>query len=148
MGPFRRLATILFCLNATAIASDASASILVPKFTFEHSANDVLDAVDRSENTSTQTCGSRNSGPSAPLPHFDENRHLCQNAYAGLLGSNSSSNMTGGSSPSWVGGGDLVVASDNDALTDDSFKIWLSQSKWLAIPMTPGATLLQPPQAA
>ena len=144
----RGLGTILICFAVAAIAGDACASIVVPKVVLELSADDVLSAVGESGGTSASTGGSQDSGPSAPLvPPFVEIRRLALAAYAGPLGSGNSSNMGGGSSPTFGSGGDLVVASTSGLHVDDALVGWLSQSRWLDIPAPPGASLLRPPQA-
>ncbi len=143
----RGLGTILICFAVAAIAGEACASIVVPSGVLELSAADVLSAVGESGATSASTGGSQDPGPSAPLVPFDEIRRLALAAYAGPLGSGNSSNMGGSSSPTFSNGGDLVVASTSGLHVDEALVGWLSQSRWLAIPMPPGVTLLRPPQA-
>ncbi len=148
MTLLRRLATILICFAVAAIVGDACASIVVPKVVLELSAADVLSAAGESGATSASTGGSQDPGPSAPLVPFDEIRRLALAAYAGPLGSGNSSNMGGGSSPTFGGGGStLAVASTTGLHVDDALVGWLSQSRWLDIPMPPGVSLLRPPQA-
>ena len=143
-----RLATILICFAVAALAGDACASIVVPSGVLELSADDVLSAAGSSGATSATTGGSQDPGPSAPLPQPEEIWHLALAAYAGPLGSGNSSNMGGSSSPTFGGGsGTLAVASTTSLHVDDALVGWLSQSRWLDIPMPPGVSLLRPPQA-
>ncbi len=144
----RGLATILICFAVTAIAGDASASLVVPKVVLELSADDVLSAAGESGTTSASTSGSQDPGPSASLVPFDEIRRLALAAYAGSLGSGNSSNMGGSSSPSFGSGSNtLAVASITGLHVDDTLVGWLSQSRWQDISMPPGISLLRPPQA-
>ncbi len=144
----RGLGTILICFAVTAIAGDVCASIVVPSGVLELSAADVLSAAGESGATSASTGGSQDPGPSTPRVPIDEIRRLALAAYAGSLGSGNSSNMGGSSSPSFGSGSStLAVASTTGFLVDDAFVGWLSQSRWLDIPMPPGVTLLRPPQA-
>lgn len=145
----RRLTAILVCFAVAVIAGDACASIVVPKAPLELSADDVLSASGESGATSTSSSSeSQDSDRSAPLPQLDEIWRLGLAAYAGPIGSGSSSNMGGSSSPTFGSGSGLVAASNSGFQVDDALVGWLSQSRWLAIPVPPGVSLLRPPQAA
>ncbi len=144
----RGLGTILICFAVTAIAGDASASIVVPKVVLELSAADVLSAVGELGATSASTSGRQDPGPSVPLVPSVEIRRLAIGALAGPLGSGNSSNMGGSSSPTFgSGSGTLAVASTTGFHVDDTLVGWLSQSTWLDIPTPLGISLLRPPQA-
>lgn len=143
----RHLAAFLVCLAVTAVADDACASIVVPQSPFELSADDVLNAGAESGATSASKTGSDNSGPSTPLPDQEQILQLGLNAYAGPLGSGSSGSTGGSSPPSSGSYGGLVASSTSGFHVDDALLGWLTQSKWLDIPMPPGISLLRPPQA-
>jgi hypothetical protein len=146
MSFLRRFVTVLVCFVFTAIAGDVCASIIVPDVVLEISADDLLSATASSGAKSASTSGSQDSVPSAPLPRPEDIWNLDLSACAGPSGSGSSSGMGGSSSPTF-GGSDLVVACTSGFHVDDSLVGWLSQSRWLDIPMPPGVSLLRPPQA-
>lgn len=143
----RGLGTILVCFAVTTIAGNAFASIIVPKVALKLSADDVSSASGEAGATSDSTSGSQDPDRSKPLPQPDEFWRLSLNAFAGPIGSGNSSNMGGSSSPSsGSGSGTLAVASTTGFHIDDALVGWLSESRWLDVPMPPGVSLLRPPQ--
>jgi len=145
----RWLVTPLICLVASTIAVDAFASILLPK-TFEDGVRVIeISAFSKAESKSSQVSSSQQTTPSpaTPLPPLNKIQRLAFFTFAAMQGWDNSSSMTGGgtSSPG-SGSGVHAIASMSNLQFDSAFIGWLSQMKWLEIPVSPCATLLRPPQ--
>lgn len=115
---------------------------MVPKFGGGFSEEELLSSIEESKASATQA----SSRPSQ-MPQ-EEKLPIRLNAYLGMLAAGDVGGMSGSSSLTSSGGGNLAVATSAKAvsLQDNALVVWLSRSDWLAIPMSPGGSLLRPPQ--
>ena len=139
----RRMFSALVSLVVVAIANVSWASIQLPQ-ALKLSVGETLQ-VDR---VTTQSHGNGSSSTAvAETNEASEEQHPGRFAHPGLSGLSSTGSMAGVSLFSIGGGhGDLVFASATVFSVDDALLSWLTQTRWLNVPMPPGISLLRPPQ--